>query len=126
MNFDISQDQISIEQYAKYPQPQFEIAVANLMAMRSMKQLVLFEWERRYVRDTPEIAEARRILEATHHRLLLDVWNTHPNQGDWHYAEAEGMWVKCEVNGTGERTIFVASHPHPQALVGFSYTLKGE
>ncbi|MCL4255847.1 MAG: hypothetical protein KJ043_18970 [Anaerolineae bacterium] len=122
---DFEQEQVSIEQYLQYAHPQFEYAVSSMMSKGALKQVVLFERDTRF-KNYPEIAKARELISAHYNALLEAVWNNHPQQGDWHYAEAEGMWVKCEVNSTGERTIFVASHPHPQALVGFSYTLKGE
>lgn len=120
--------EITIEEFLQFAEPQFEFAVFNLMAMRSMKQIVLFEEQHRYTRNTPELAEARRILESAHRRLLLDVWNTHPEQGAYVWAEREGMWVKCEILMDGTREIVVVSDTNPTPLVSFRYTLpaKGE
>ena len=118
--------EITIEEFLQYPEPQFEFAVFNLMAMRSMKQIVLFDQTHRYKRNTPELAEARLILESAHRKLLLDVWNTHPEHGAYVWAEREGMWVKCETLMDGTREIVVASDTNPTPMVAFRYTLPAK
>ena len=120
--------EITIEEFLQYPDPQFEFAVFNLMAMRSMKQIVLFDQQHRHKWNTPELKLAREILQENHRKLLLDVWHTHPEPGAYVWAEREGMWVKCETLMDGTREIVVASDTNPTPMVAFRYILpmKGE
>jgi|GEM_PF-2557363 len=120
----MSAEQITIEAYLGYQHPYFEFAVTNLMSMRSLKQVILFEWQIRLTHN-PELAKARDIITADNTAQLEAVWQACPHYHEWVHAEQEDMYVKCTVVD-GHRTITVATEPHPQPLVAFVYTLKGK
>lgn len=117
-------NQITIEDFLTHQHPCFEFAMTNLMAMKALKQLILFEYSHRFT-HSPEINEARGILIEEHMQVLEAVWQTAPMYGQWVWSETATMWVNC-THEKGKRTITVASSPSPQALVAFVYTLKGQ
>lgn len=118
------QVEITIEAYLGFPYPCFEYAVTNLMSMRSMKQVILFEYSQRFTHN-PEIAKARDIITSDNTAQLEAVWKSCPEYHEWIHAQNEGMYVKCTFVD-GQRTITVATDTNPVPMVAFVYTLKGQ